>query len=115
MCSEPQYQSCRDNSPSLNKMCKLADSNSYWQDLSSAERAAGFAHFRSETLRKAQSAFLFRCVARGGSFASAPLSVALSRLTFCRSVGIAQIGCALSLKAHSQSIFVAGVRNVNLL
>jgi hypothetical protein len=78
MCSELQYQSCRDNSPSLNKMCKLADSNSYWQGLNSAERATGFAHFRSETLRKAQSAFLFRSVAQGCGFASARLPFRLS-------------------------------------
>jgi hypothetical protein len=32
-----------------------------------------------------------------------------------RSIGIAQIGCALSLKTHTQSLFVAGVKNVNLV
>jgi hypothetical protein len=32
-----------------------------------------------------------------------------------RSIGIAQIGCALALKTHSQSLFVAGVKNVNLV
>ena len=106
------YLSCRDNSKDLNYFCGLMQSNAVFNSRTNLNE--GFLDFRIEALEKAQTAFLYR---RGSAHMQrVPHVVSHAPLPHhLRSIGIAQIGCALSLKTHLQSIIVAGVKNKYLV
>ena len=110
-----EYQSCRDQSKDLNYFCGLMQSNAVFNTRSNLNE--GFLDFRIEALEKAQTAFLYRRGSGSAHLQRVPHAVSPAPPPpppLC-SIGIAQIGCALALKTHLQSIIVAGVKNKYLV
>ncbi len=80
------------NNERLHFFCDLMKKNSYWAEhgLEYISKGISFTSFRHDVFKQAQSAFLF-------------------------AIAIAQIGNALCLKSHIQSIFECGVKNKYLV
>jgi magnesium-transporting ATPase (P-type) len=85
MCS---FSSCLANNERLDFFCQLMKKNSYWSQFAQEylQKGISFTSFRSDVFKQAQSAFLF-------------------------AIAVAQIGNALCLKSHIQSIFECGLKN----
>lgn len=86
------YSSCHMNNERLHFFCDLMKKNSYWAEhgLEYISKGISFTSFRHDVFKQAQSAFLF-------------------------AIAISQIGNALCLKSHIQSIFECGVKNKYLV
>jgi magnesium-transporting ATPase (P-type) len=86
------YSSCLLKSERLEFFCSLMKKNSYWAEfaLEYISKGISFTSFRHDVFKQAQSAFLF-------------------------AIAISQIGNALCLKSHIQSIFECGLKNKYLV